>query len=118
MMGEATHVEPTATSRNVERIRKLADRWEKRGGTAILANEAAVGTGVSLALSLAFLPRSAATSAAIGSTLWWFTLSHFASVFAKRLKPKHLAHLNTVTSSIVVAIGLLIIIGLLRKAFF
>lgn len=66
-----------------------------------------------------FILATALTAgAAIGSTLWWFTLSHFASVFAKRLKPKHLAHLNTVTSSIVVAIGLIIIIGLVRRAFF
>lgn len=56
--------------------------------------------------------------AGIGSLLWWFTLSHLAAIFAKRLKPRHISYLNTITSSIVIIIGLVILFGLLRKMFF
>lgn len=65
VMGEATALEPTDVQRGTEMVQSILTGLEKKGIIGPFAfNEVTVSTGVSLALSLAILPKTALSSTA------------------------------------------------------
>ncbi len=64
VMGAATTIEASTTRKIMKRLEKTTGRFGKNPLGALLFNEATVGTAVAYGLTLAIIPRSAATSAA------------------------------------------------------
>lgn len=65
VMGEATALEPTDVQKGTEMVQSILTGLEKKGIIGPFAfNEVTVSTGVSLALSLAILPKTALSSTA------------------------------------------------------
>jgi hypothetical protein len=72
MMGETTALEPTATSKGVDIVKKTLDYFQKNGIlTSALVSDATIGTGVSFAIALASVPVTLSSGVArrFGTTI-------------------------------------------------